>query len=87
MSESESFKTDPDEDDLGDRSTEIGNCLEEPDISCTTARKTHERGDGRHGIHAEGTDDRHQAERERTPHIPVDPRIDDKEGNDQADND
>ena len=57
------FKADPDEDDKGDRGTQIRNYLEEPDISRAAAKETHNQGIGRDSIHPESKDYCQQAER------------------------
>lgn len=79
------FKADPDEDDQRYRCAEVGDDLEEADV---TGPATNEADDERAGgdrVHPQGEDDRHQAEGEGTLHPPVDAGIDDKERDDEAD--
>ena len=78
------FKADPYQNYQGSRSTEIGNDLEEPDISHPSAQEADDERAGGDGIHAKGEDDCNKAERERTPHPPVNPGIDNEQGNDQT---
>ena len=56
------FKADPDEDDKGDRGTQIRDYLEEPNISRAAAKETHDQRIGGYSIHSESEDYCQQAE-------------------------